>query len=94
MALVFIPSLMRSLTQQQDRVTIEGKTLRQVVTKRRFRNQLITEGMVMLVSKKTPTYIQDRLNSFLQVECHNYLEHVKIDIKPVVQPWHLKVAGT
>jgi chemotaxis protein MotA len=66
--------------------------LRQVVTKRRFRNQLITEGMVMLVSKKTPTYIQDRLNSFLQVERHNYLDPVKIDTKPVVQPWHLKVA--
>ena len=68
--------------------------LRQIVTKRRFRNQLITEGMVMLVSKKTPTYIQDRLNSFLQVESHNYLEHAKIDTQPTVQPWHLKVAGT
>jgi chemotaxis protein MotA len=67
--------------------------LRQLATKRRFRNQLITEGMVMLVNKKNPTYIQDRLNSFLQVESHNYLEHVKIDTKPVVQPWHLKVAG-
>jgi chemotaxis protein MotA len=66
--------------------------LRQVVTKRRFRNQLITEGMVMLVSKKTPTYIQDRLNSFLQVERHNYLDPIKVDTKPVVQPWHLKVA--
>jgi molybdopterin converting factor small subunit len=31
MALVFIPSLMRPLTQQKDRVPIEGKTLRQVV---------------------------------------------------------------
>jgi chemotaxis protein MotA len=68
--------------------------LRQIVTKRRFRSQLITEGMVMLVSKKTPTYIQDRLNSFLQVERHNYLDQVKVDTKPVVQPWHLKVAGT
>jgi chemotaxis protein MotA len=68
--------------------------LRQLATKRRFRNQLITEGMVMLVSKKTPTYIQDRLNSFLQVESHNYLDPVKIDTKPAVQPWHLKVAGT
>ena len=67
--------------------------LRQVVTKRRFRNQLITEGMVMLVSKKTPTYIQDRLNSFLQLERHNYLDPVKIEAKRVVQPWHLKVAG-
>jgi molybdopterin converting factor small subunit len=31
MALVFIPSLMRSLTEQKDRVPVEGKTLRQVV---------------------------------------------------------------
>jgi len=31
MALVFIPSLMRSLTGQRDRVPAEGKTLRQVV---------------------------------------------------------------
>ena len=52
--------------------------LRQVVTKRRIRNQLITEGMVMLVSQKTPTYIQDRLNSFLQLERHNYLDPVKL----------------
>lgn len=31
MALVFIPSLMRSLTEQKDRVPAEGRTLRQVV---------------------------------------------------------------
>ena len=31
MALVFIPSLMRSMTDQKDRVPIDGKTLRQVV---------------------------------------------------------------
>ena len=48
--------------------------LRQSVAKRRFRNQMITEGMVMLVSKKTPTYIQDRLNSFLRPERHDYLD--------------------
>jgi chemotaxis protein MotA len=67
--------------------------LRQVVTKRRIRNQLITEGMVMLVSQKPPTYIQDRLNSFLQLERHNYLDPVKLEAKRVVQPWHLKVAS-
>jgi len=66
--------------------------LRQAVTKRRIRNQLITEGMVMLVSQKPPTYIQDRLNSFLQLERHNYLDPVKLEVKRVVQPWHLKVA--
>ena len=31
MPLVFIPSLMRSLTENQDRVSVEGKTLRQIV---------------------------------------------------------------
>lgn len=48
--------------------------LRQSVVKRRFRNQMITEGMVMLVSKKTPMFIQDRLNSFLRPERHDYLD--------------------
>lgn len=36
----------------------------------RFRNYLITEGMVMLVDNKSPRYIQDRLNSFLRPESH------------------------
>ena len=31
MALVFIPSLMRNLTEGKDRVEVEGRTLRQVV---------------------------------------------------------------
>jgi len=39
----------------------------------RFRNHLITEGMVMLVSNKAPTYIQDRLNSFMRPEIHDAL---------------------
>ena len=46
--------------------------LRQEVDNRRFRNHLITEGLVMLVSNKTPMYIQDRLNSFLRPEIHDY----------------------
>jgi chemotaxis protein MotA len=36
----------------------------------RFRNYLITEGMVMLVDNKSPRHIQDRLNSFLRPESH------------------------
>ncbi|MDD3181848.1 MAG: MotA/TolQ/ExbB proton channel family protein [Alphaproteobacteria bacterium] len=47
--------------------------LRQEVDHRRFRNYLITEGIVMLASEKTPMYIQDRLNSFLRPDAHNYL---------------------
>jgi len=46
--------------------------LRQEVEKYRFRNQLITEGMVMLVNNKSAMYIQDRLNSFLRPDTHNY----------------------
>jgi chemotaxis protein MotA len=42
----------------------------------RFRNQLITEGMVMLSAGRTPTFIQDRLNSFLNPEIHDRLSVV------------------
>lgn len=35
-----------------------------------FRNQLITEGLVLLVANRSPRYIQDRLNSFLSFESH------------------------
>ncbi len=42
----------------------------------RFRNQLITEGMVLLVANKSPRYIQDRLNSFLSFESHYDLDHL------------------
>lgn len=40
----------------------------------RFRNQLITEGLVLLVENKTPRYIQDRLNSFLRFDSHYDLD--------------------
>ena len=40
----------------------------------RFRNQLITEGLVLLVANRSPRYIQDRLNSFLRFESHYDLD--------------------
>lgn len=42
----------------------------------RFRNQLITEGMVLLASGKTQVFIQDRLNSFLKPDMHEDLTHI------------------
>ncbi len=39
----------------------------------RFRNLLLTEGMVLLASKKSSVYVQDRLNSFLSPEMRNGL---------------------
>jgi chemotaxis protein MotA len=65
--------------------------LRQAVEKRRFRNQLVTEGMVMLVSEKSPSFIKDRLNSFLRPENHDYLDQFAADIGPAMLPAHLKV---
>lgn len=48
MVLVFIPSLMRTLTDERDRVSAEGRTLRQVVDdlERRYpgMKELIVEG--------------------------------------------------
>jgi len=46
--------------------------LQQEIANRRFRNYLLTEGMVMLVSNKSSMFIQDRLNSFLRPEVHDY----------------------
>jgi chemotaxis protein MotA len=48
--------------------------LRQEVENRRFRYHLMTEGLAMLASKKPPMQIQDRLNSFLKPEIHNYFD--------------------
>jgi chemotaxis protein MotA len=68
--------------------------LRQAVTKRRFRNQLIIEGMVMLVRGETPNYVKDRLNSFLRPERHDYLDQFKFEAKPAaIEPPQLKVVG-
>ena len=36
----------------------------------RFRNYLITEGLVLLSEKANPRYMQDRLNSFLDPAIH------------------------
>ena len=68
--------------------------LRQAVTRRRFRNQLITEGMVMLVRGEKPMYIQDRLNSFLRPERHDYFDQFKFERRePLLERPQLKVVG-
>jgi chemotaxis protein MotA len=37
----------------------------------RFRNYLITEGLVLLVDNRPSGYVQDRLNSFLKPGLHH-----------------------
>lgn len=36
----------------------------------RFRNLMVVEGLIMLAEKKTPRFMQDRLNSFLEPQHH------------------------
>jgi len=36
----------------------------------RFRNYMITEGLVLLAEKQSPRYMQDKLNSFLDPKIH------------------------
>jgi chemotaxis protein MotA len=70
--------------------------LRQIASKRRFRNQLITEGMVMLVANKSPMYVKDRLNSFLRPERHDYTDSFKTraaPVTPAAEPPRLKVVA-
>lgn len=73
--------------------------LRQLASKRRFRNQLITEGMVMLVGNKSPMYVKDRLNSFLRPEWHDYADSFKAPAQPAARampaptPARLKVVA-
>ena len=71
LAVAFLSTLYGVVSARMVYVPAASK-LRQEVEKSRFRNQLITEGMVMLVNNKSPMCIQDRLNSFLRPENHDY----------------------
>jgi len=81
LAIAFLSTLYGVVSARMVYVPAASK-LRQEVEKSRFRNQLITEGMVMLVNNKSPMCIQDRLNSFLRPENHDYYnvfgEHTQI----------------
>lgn len=55
----------------------------------RFRNYMMTEGLVLLAEKQSPRYMQDKLNSFLEPSIHfNLDEQLKKPGKP-----DLKAAG-
>lgn len=69
LAVAFLSTLYGVLTARMLYMPASAK-LTQKLDAMRFRNQLITEGMVMLASNKSSIYIQDRLNSFLSPEIH------------------------
>ena len=57
--------------------------LQQDVDSRRFRHQMITEGMVMLAANKSPMYIQDRLNGFLRPDFRDYFDATAKDTEAI-----------
>jgi chemotaxis protein MotA len=77
LAVAFLSTLYGVLSARMVYIPAASK-LRQEITNRRFRNYLITEGLVMLVANKNPMYIQDRLNSFLRPEFHDYLNVINV----------------
>jgi chemotaxis protein MotA len=64
--------------------------LRQEVEGRRSRHHFLAEGMAMLAGKKSPMYIQDRLNGFLRPEIQDY---VGANIRSAAPPMRLKVVN-
>ncbi|MBC8337564.1 MAG: MotA/TolQ/ExbB proton channel family protein [Rhodospirillales bacterium] len=43
----------------------------------RFRNYLVTEGLAMLADKKSPRFIQDKMNSYLDPAIHFNIDKMK-----------------
>ena len=64
--------------------------LRQDVDRRRSRHHFLAEGMAMLAGKKSPMYIQDRLNGFLRPEAQDYF---RVPARSAPAPVRLKVVN-
>lgn len=60
--MVFIPAA--SKIQQREEIV-------------RFRNYLVAEGLCLLADRKSPRYIQDRMNSFLDPSIHFNIDKMK-----------------
>lgn len=69
MSLALIATLYGVLLARMVFLPAANKLLQKEETER-FRNQMVVEGLIMLAEKKTPRFMQDRLNSFLEPEYH------------------------
>jgi chemotaxis protein MotA len=85
LAVAFLSTLYGVLSARMVYIPAASK-LRQEVDQRHLRNHLVTEGMVMLVGKKTPMYVQDRLNGFLRPESYDYFNTIKDAVEAPLEP--------
>ncbi len=65
---------------------------RQEIDSQRFRHHFISEGMTLLAGRKPPMEIQDRLNSFLRPDIHDYFDYFSRRAKAGSAP-RLRVIG-
>jgi chemotaxis protein MotA len=66
--------------------------LRQEIEGQRLRHHFLAEGLAMLAAKRSPMQIQDRLNSFLRPDAHDYFDYFTGAGRGRATP-HLKVIG-
>jgi chemotaxis protein MotA len=69
MALALVATLYGVLLASMVFLPAANKLLQKEETER-FRNLMVVEGLCLLAEKKTPRFLQDRLNSFLEPENH------------------------
>ncbi len=91
LAVAFISTLYGVLLARLIFIPASSK-LRQKVANRRFRNYLITEGLVLLLGNKGPMFIQDRLNSFLRLDGQDYVNVITSN-KPAMPLHHIARAA-
>jgi len=69
MALALVATLYGVFFARMVFIPAANKLLQKEETER-FRNLMVVEGLTMLAQKKSPRYMQDRLNSFLEPQHH------------------------
>jgi chemotaxis protein MotA len=92
LAVAFLSTLYGVLSARMVYMPAAAK-LEKAVTARRFRAQLIAEGMSLLAGEKAPLIVQDRLNSFLCPDERNFFNSLS-RAKPALPPRaHLRAIG-
>jgi chemotaxis protein MotA len=69
MSLALVATLYGVLVARMICIPAANKLMQKEETER-FRNLMVVEGLIMLAEKKSPRYMQDRLNSFLEPQNH------------------------
>lgn len=69
MSLALVATLYGVMFARMVFIPAANKLLQKEETER-FRNLMVVEGLIMLADKKSPRFMQDRLNSFLEAQHH------------------------